>query len=397
MKRKLLLILALGSALTAQAEVYSARNFAMGGAGVASSEYDAAAGSNGALLTRFDDSDDMALILPSIGVEASDKEDVVNTLEDIPDLYDDLENNIDNGNDAAAIANAEKIIDKLQDVSGNPLLANGAALIGLAIPSKTLAIAFDVRTAVDAGAIGTYVPTDELIFLAAIASGDSSLLDDTRSSGLMLGAAVTEATVTFATEFSTSENSALSVAVTPKYQRVDTLIYAVRVQDYDSSDFDDNTNDDANFNIDVGLAYMMGEHWVFGLSGRNLISEEYDTELVQLGNLSFQDTYQIDPSAVLGVAFTSGWFVATVEGDLVKNKGFKNFDETQFLRAGVEFNAFSWMQLRAGYRYDMEDVAENVVTAGFGFSPFDVFHFDISGSYGENDTYGAALDLRWTF
>lgn len=397
MKRKILFIVLLGSALPALADVYSARNFSMGGAGVASSEYDAAAASNGALLTRFDDSDDIALILPAIGLEASDKDDVINTLDDIPDLYDELESNIDNGNNAAAISNAEKIIDKLEDVSGSPLLANAAALVGVAIPSKTLAIAFDVRTAVDAGAVGAYDPNDEAIFLAAIVSGDSSLLDDTQSSGLALGAAVTEVTVTFATEFAMGERSALSFAVTPKYQRVDTLIYAVRAQDFDSNDFDDNTNDDANFNIDIGLAYTLGDHLVFGLSGRNLISEEYDTEEVRLGNLTFQSTYQIDPSAVLGMAFDYGWFVATVEGDLVKNKGFENFDETQFLRAGVEFNAFSWMQLRAGYRYDVEDVAENVVTAGLGFSPFDLFHFDLSGSYGENDTYGAALDMRWTF
>ena len=386
----------LASALPVTADIYSSRNYAMGGAGVASSEYDAAAASNGALLTRFDESDDVALILPSIGIEASDKDDVIDTLDDIPDIYDDLEANIDNGNTAAAVDNAQNIIDRLSDVSGSPVRVNAGALIGFAIPSKTLAVAFDIRTAIEAGAIAEYDPTDEAILIAAIATGDSSLLDNTRSSGLALGAAVTEAALTLATEFSMGESNALSVSLTPKYQRVDTLIYAVSAREFDSNDFDDNTNDDANFNIDVGLAYTLGDHWVFGLRGRNLISEEYDTEIVQLGNLTFQGTYQIDPTAVAGVAYTSSWFTATIESDLVKNKGFKELDETQFVRAGVEFNAFSWMQLRAGYRYDMEDTREDVVTAGFGFSPFDVFHFDISGAYGDNDTYGVALDLRWT-
>lgn len=410
MKLRLLSLgIALASALPVTADIYSARNYAMGGAGVASSEYDAAAGSNGALLTRFDESDDVALILPAIGIEASDKDDVIDTLDDIPDIYDELEANIDNGNTASAGANARNIIDRLTDISGSPVQANAAALIGFAIPSKTFAVAFDVRTSIEAGAIAEYDENDGLILAAAILSGNSALLDDTRSFGLALGAAVTEAALTFATEFEMGEKNALSVSLTPKYQRVDTLLYAVTANEFDSNDFDDNTNDDANFNIDVGLAYSLGDHWVFGLSGRNLISEDYDTEVVLLDDRFFQGTYQIDTTAVAGVAFNAGPFTATVDADLIKNKSFDysiiragdarvngSLDETQFVRAGVEFNAFSWMQLRAGYRYDIEDTRENVVTAGFGFSPFDVFHFDISGAYGDNDTYGVALDLRWT-
>ncbi len=55
---------------------------------------------------------------------------------------------------------------------------------------------------------------------------DSSLLDDTRSSAVAVVAAVTEIALTIATEFPMGEENALSVSVTPKYQRVDTLLYA---------------------------------------------------------------------------------------------------------------------------------------------------------------------------
>jgi hypothetical protein len=400
--RLLTIVLFLCATLPASAEVFSARSAAMGGTGVASSEFDAAAGSNGALLTRFDETDDIALILPFVGAEISDKDEVIDTLDDVVDLYDDLEFNINNGNNTNALENALDITNKLSDISGEPLRVNAAVLIGVAIPSKTLGIAFDIRSSAEGGVIAEYAETDALVLAAAILADDASLLDLTRSSGVALGAAVTEVTMTLATEFSTGEKSTLAVSVTPKYQRVDTVLYAFTVQDFESNDIYDNSNNSANFNFDVGLAYSAGEHWVLGFRARNLISEDYDTETIELGDparftdRTFSGTYQIEPTAVAGVAYNLNWFTATIEGDLVKVKGFKRLDETQFVRAGAEFNIAQWVQFRAGYRYDIEDVRANVYTAGLGFSPWDVFHFDIAATYGEDDTYGAALDLRWT-
>lgn len=384
-------------ALPSVAEVYSTRNYAMGGAGVASSDYSAAPGSNGALLTRFEENDDIAWTVPAIGLEASDKDDVIDTLDDIPDLYDQLESDIDNGNDAGSLSTAEDIIRKLEDVSGSPVRLNAAALIGFAMPSKSLGIAFDVRTSIEAGAIAAYDPDDRGVILQSIATGDSDLLNNIRSSGFTVGAAITDVALTLAREFPLNEDNALSVSITPKYQRVDTLIYAATVRDYDSDDFDDNTNDDANFNVDLGFAFAMGEDWMFGLRGRNLISEEYDTELVVIGGQRFQGTYKVEPTAVVGAAYSGEAFTATLEGDLIKNESFEDLDETQFLRAGFEYGGWDWIQVRVGYRYDIESTREDVITAGVGFSPGNVFHFDLSGAYGSDDTYGLALDLRWTF
>lgn len=384
-------------ALPAVAEVYSTRNFAMGGAGVASSDYGSAAGSNGALLTHFEDGDSVAWTMPAVGLEASDKDSVIDTLDDIPDIYDDLEFNIDTGNTPGAIGNAEEIIQKLEDVAGSPVRLNAAALAGFARPSKDLAIAFDVRTSGEAGAVADYASSDKLILIEAIASGDSSLLDSTESSGYALGAAVTEAALTVAHRFSIGDSQALSLSVTPKYQRVDTMIYAVNAQDYDSGNFEDNINDDNGFNVDVGLAYSIGNNWVLGLNARNLIAADYDTEVELLGDRSFQGTYQIEPTAVAGVAYRGEMFTATVEGDLIKSKGFEILGETQFIRAGVEVRTSDWFQLRGGYRYDMEDTRANVFTAGVALSPGDVFNLELSGSYGDDDTYGAALDFNWKF
>ena len=51
---------------------FEARNSAMGGVGVASSKYKAAAFANPALLTRFGEDDDFGVLLPAVGAFAND-------------------------------------------------------------------------------------------------------------------------------------------------------------------------------------------------------------------------------------------------------------------------------------------------------------------------------------
>jgi hypothetical protein len=97
------------------------------------------------------------------------------------------------------------------------------------------------------------------------------------------------------------------------------------------------------------------------------------------------------------VAYNGSTLTGTVDIDLTKNESFEELDKTQFLRAGIEFNAFDWAQLRAGYRHDLEDTRDDLFTVGVGLSPFKVFHLDLTGMVGENDAYGAALEFRFTF
>ena len=60
---------------TTSASGFSARNLAMGGAGVASSHYDAASRANPALLTDFREGDRFAVSLPVATGEVSDPDD----------------------------------------------------------------------------------------------------------------------------------------------------------------------------------------------------------------------------------------------------------------------------------------------------------------------------------
>ena len=66
---------------------FEARNDAMGGTGVASSHYGVAPLANPALLTKHNSNDDFSLLLPSVGAQVADPDDVSNKVVKIIQSY----------------------------------------------------------------------------------------------------------------------------------------------------------------------------------------------------------------------------------------------------------------------------------------------------------------------
>ena len=83
--------------------------------------------------------------------------------------------------------------------------------------------------------------------------------------------------------------------------------------------------------------------------------------------------------------------------DLTEASGFTSDNKRQFASLGAELNAWSWMQVRAGYRQNIISNDGSAFTAGLGFSPFDVVHLDITGIAGTDRTYGAVAQMQFTF
>ncbi|NYQ85760.1 conjugal transfer protein TraF, partial [Escherichia coli] len=83
---------------------FEARNDAMGGTGVASSHYGVAPLANPALLTKHNSNDDFSLLLPSVGAQLSDPNDIANKADDIQDDWDAFDRAVDSnyGVDQAA-------------------------------------------------------------------------------------------------------------------------------------------------------------------------------------------------------------------------------------------------------------------------------------------------------
>lgn len=71
---------------------FEARNSAMGGTGVASSTYGAAALANPALMTHYGERDDFSLILPAVGLQVSDPDHLQDGVDGVRDAWNHYDN-----------------------------------------------------------------------------------------------------------------------------------------------------------------------------------------------------------------------------------------------------------------------------------------------------------------
>ncbi|URW95342.1 conjugal transfer protein TraF, partial [Pantoea agglomerans] len=78
----------LSSSAMAAGTWYDARNDAMGGTGVASSLYGSAVLANPALMTRAKPDDSVSIIFPSAGIQVTDKDKLIDKVDDITDTVD---------------------------------------------------------------------------------------------------------------------------------------------------------------------------------------------------------------------------------------------------------------------------------------------------------------------
>ena len=380
---------------TAATSYMEARSDAMGGTGVASAHYGTAALSNPALLTRSGPTDDFSLVVPSVGVQVADKDNAIDTADDVKDLWNDFDNAVDNqsGVDHAAAALRNKL-DDLKDVKANGQV--GASVIATA-PNQVLPFAVVVKSWGTVSVNGK-VSDHDLQYLDDIASGaipaEAVDKDALTSRAYGRAAVISDVGVAMAREFETAGHS-WSLGITPKYQRIDLYNYSATVNDFDKKDIDsdDYHSTKTGFNADIGLATSLNENWMLGLAVQNIIARSVDTKAVD----GEKETFKVKPQATAGVAWSNSYLTTALDVDLTEASRFENDDKRQFASLGAELNAWSWMQVRAGYRQNMASSEGNAFTAGLGFSPFDVVHLDITGIAGTDRTYGAVAQLQFTF
>ncbi|MFO7596082.1 MAG: conjugal transfer protein TraF [Desulfocurvibacter africanus] len=136
------------------------------------------------------------------------------------------------------------------------------------------------------------------------------------------------------------------------------------------------------FGVDLGA--MARFRWVqLGVVGRNLNSPKFkgpEVTNVNGGVTKFQDV-KVKPQAQAGIAFIPfETLTFEVDYDLTKNETLLGGYETQYLRAGVEWDVFRFLALRGGVYTNMaEDDIGLVYTAGVGLNLWAV-RFDVSGA-----------------
>lgn len=383
---------------------YDARNDAMGGTGVASSTWSSAVLANPALMTKAQPEDNVSIIFPSAGVQITDKDKLVDRVDEITDTVDryrDVINNITlpeiiNGAPQVKAA-AGDMANQLRDLRGDK--ANGTAGVALAvsIPNETLPFAF-ITKAYGTAHIRANVVQSDITYLDQVANGRIPLPGDQnnlRSSANGLAALITDYGVAMAHEF-TIAGHPVSVGVTPKLQKTWLYNYTASVYNYDKNDINDSRyrSTDTGFNVDAGIATDFAENWTFGVTGQNLVSRDIDTKEVN----GYRDTYQIRPLVTTGLAWNRGPFTLTGDVDLTETKRFKSQESSQYAGVGGEYRVLDWLALRAGYRADMKSNDTDVFTAGLGVSPFNnAVHLDLAGSVGKDNTWGAMVQLGFNF
>jgi hypothetical protein len=367
---------------------FDSRSHAMGGIGVSTSDYLTSAFHNPALGARYTESDDVGVLIPSVGAQFNDSDDVINKADDFSSIYDAFEANPADPN------NQDAMVSALKDLDGSMAFAQAGAGLAVAIPNSFVSVNVFAKAYADALVVADVDESD-------ITNPDPNNFN---SRAVGMGVSIMEGGVALSHAYNLNSGT-LYVGVTPKFQQINTINYVVGLENFDMDDWDNDRyqNEKSNFNMDLGVAYELPQGFVFGLSGRNLISQTYQTQSID----GVSGEYELTPMITGSASFNHSLFTVGVDVDFTENERYTTIsgvdgvnaddDNTQMLAVGTEFNAWDWAQLRAGYQHDLSGNLDGQVTAGIGLSPFGTVRIDVSASYGGENNFGAVAQTYFTF
>ncbi|EKO3419107.1 conjugal transfer protein TraF [Vibrio fluvialis] len=360
--------------------VADARGNAMGNTGVTTSDYLLAPFYNPALTAVYRDRDSVGLLVPALGANVRDSDESLSTIDDLQSSIDQFEAA---GVGAATQENINQLNGYLDDLADDkPFAVSGGAGIAVALPMNAVSLNFFARGYAE-------ILADSTI---AANTGNTASDVETRYQNSyvnMLAFGYSEYGVAVAKLF-TLQGQQIAIGITPKIQELRTYKEVVTVKDFDLSDYDQSKTSKNAFNLDIGAVWLK-DNFRAGIAAKDLISQEIKT-------YDDQSSYTLDPQVTVSGGYVTDFLALAIDWDLTKQKRFKGVDDdTQFLRFGVEGNAWGWAQLRAGYEIDLESTLDNSITAGLGISPGDLVSVDLAANYAGNYQYGLSANLAFTF
>ncbi|NVC95724.1 conjugal transfer protein TraF [Vibrio natriegens] len=346
-----------------------ARSDAMGGVGTVSASYLTAPFFNPALSAIYRRNDDAGIIAPSFGISFDDQYDLIDEIDRISKLNDDGE--IESSLNALAQGNQKLNFDL-------------GGVVAFGIPNKFL-------SATVYGKLYT-----ESFVQPSIDTSGANLMDNTYVQGVSIG--VAEAGISLA-KYTNFMGQHLSVGITPKLQRIYTYSYATSFNNFDAADLREHETAETMFNLDAGALWFSGPYRL-GIAAKNLIGRDVETKSFQYNSKTIESyQYSMRPLYTIGAGFVADYFTMSVDYDLNEEKRFSSFDDnTQMIRAGVEFDILRQMALRAGY---MKNLArshdDGTITAGIGLSPLNLLELDIAARYTNENAMGASINFLATY
>ena len=400
-KQTLLLLPIMAIALPSYGESFTAKRTGQGFTGL-TQDFTSSL-SNPALLTKFDNDDDVFFSL-NVGVMVSDKYDVIDTTEDISDNLDTLAEDINNiqlqnFQSLSQVQNynndlnqqIDVIIADFEKIDGKVVKVRNGVNFQVIIPNQYLSFGFFTNQYGRIGGTMDYNEEDEKTLNDAITTGNLDL-NNLKSATLAVGYSIAEAGVMTAYPAVTHANYNLSIGAKLKYQRIDLYYNRVAISDFDDDDFeitdDENITNKSGTNVDLGLYINWGDErqWHVAIVTNNLIK--------QTVHHSDQDiTFTLENSTSFGLSYQNSWVSLATDIDLTDREQFASLEPSKYAGVGAEFRFYEHIQFRLGYRTDLNDVDDDIYTAGIGISPWDVFAVDIAAFTGDNDTLGAALQF----
>ncbi|GIB55648.1 hypothetical protein VCSRO93_1591 [Vibrio cholerae] len=372
--------MAFSSSAFASNLLMDARGAGMGNTGVSTADYLLAPYYNPALTAVYRKNDSFGILLPSIGLRAEDKDESLKTIDDLQDSIEQFERA---GVGAATQENVDQLnryLDQLAD--DKPLAVTAGIGIAVALPLDAVSLNFFTRGYAEVIAKANVAAKSGNSANEVKTRYESSDVDLTAFGYTEVGLAVGKQVVL--------GGQTVALGVTPKVQQLRTYQDNASVKSFDLDDYDKSEVKDNAFNLDMGAVWLIDQYRV-GIVAKDLFAKDIQTQ-------NLNNTYKLDTQIAVSGSYVSDFFIAAVDLDLTKQRRFNgDNDDTQFMRFGVEGNAWGWAQLRAGYEVDLQNSLDNSVSVGLGVSPWDVVSLDLAGSYAGDNQFGLSANLAFTF
>ncbi len=372
--------MAFSSSAFASNLLMDARGVGMGNTGVSTADYLLAPYYNPALTAVYRKNDSFGILLPSIGLRAEDKDESLKTIDDLQDSIEQFERA---GVGAATQENVDQLnryLDQLAD--DKPLAVTAGIGIAVALPLDAVSLNFFTRGYAEVIAKANVAAKSGNSANEVKTRYESSDVDLTAFGYTEVGLAVGKQVVL--------GGQTVALGVTPKVQQLRTYQDNASVKSFDLDDYDKSEVKDNSFNLDMGAVWLIDQYRV-GIVAKDLFAKDIQTQ-------NRNNTYKLDTQIAVSGSYVSDFFIAAVDLDLTKQRRFNgDNDDTQFMRFGVEGNAWGWAQLRAYYEVDLQNSLDNSVSVGLGVSPWDVVSLDLAGSYAYDNQFGLSANLAFTF
>ncbi|VAW56065.1 hypothetical protein MNBD_GAMMA07-1304 [hydrothermal vent metagenome] len=357
-----LIIMSLSNVYALPYGFFDARSVGMGNVSVATGGLTTAAFSNPGMLSVNENDDSFALLLPAIGVQVIDDGNVI-------DLVDEFQ-------ETNSIQRQVDILNELSDASLTAAVIPSIAFIS-AGESVTWGLTLKSTISLSADLVNVVVPSlNNLV----VPSGDIRAL----------AVAATEIGIPLGTEFSFA-GMQLSVGITPRFVQVDLMEYNESILTADLNDIADVEKEDlGNFTtFDAGISLNVFDRVRVGLVAKNLIEE---TKISQDGTKIDFETH-----LRAGAAIDMGFMTIAADMDLTERKPIAFENPSKSMSVGVEFDAFSVVQLRLGYQTNLASGSTDPDLLSVGLGLWLGFNVDVAVVAGDDSSIGAFFQTGFHF